>query len=69
MQRIQWTKETTSLCEGFVEAQLNILKWLCCPRAIWCEELCICLSKGPGVIVFCWQQTHSLLFAGSSSNL
>lgn len=29
MWRITWVKETTSFFEGFVEAQLNILKWLC----------------------------------------
>ena len=29
MWKIWWVKETTSFFEGFVEAQLSILKWLC----------------------------------------
>lgn len=29
MWKIWWVKETTSFFEGFVKAQLSILKWLC----------------------------------------
>ena len=66
MWKMWWVKETTSFFEGFIEAQLNTLKWLCYEWTICCERTLFVMSKGPGIIVFCWQQTHALLFAGSS---
>lgn len=41
MWKIQWVKETTSFLEGFIEAQLNILKWLCTHEPSGVKELYI----------------------------
>lgn len=38
--KMQWVKETTSFFEGFVEAQLNLTKWLCYIGTSGVKELC-----------------------------